>query len=100
MKDHALKLQRSQVVIKVTPNARKSEFLGWALDEQGRKTAVVKLAAPPVEGKANKELISFLAELLDCSKQDIELVRGDASRSKAVSLPALLATRFREMKSD
>jgi uncharacterized protein len=100
MKDHSSKPQRSQVVIKVTPNVRKSEFLGWAEDEQGRQIALVKLAASPVEGKANKELLSFLAELLGCSKRDIELVRGDTSRSKAVSLPALLATRFREMISN
>ena len=39
------------LVVRVTPNARKSEVLGWGADEKGRPVLLIKLAAPPVEGK-------------------------------------------------
>lgn len=97
MKDNSANSERAHLVVKVTPNARKSEFLGWGTDEEGRAIALVKLAAPALAGKANQELLLFVAELLSCPKREIKLVRGDASRSKAVSFPAHLATRFREM---
>ena len=36
---------RSQLVVRVTPNARHSEILGWGMDEKGRSVLMVKLAA-------------------------------------------------------
>ncbi len=72
---------------KVTPNARKSECLGWGADERGRPVLLLKLAAPAQEGKANKELIRFLAELLDCPRGEITLTRGESSRVKALEVP-------------
>jgi uncharacterized protein YggU (UPF0235/DUF167 family) len=57
----------------VTPNARKSEFAGWTADEKGRPVLLVKLSAPPVDGKANTELIRFLADALGCPKGQVTL---------------------------
>jgi uncharacterized protein (TIGR00251 family) len=42
----------------------------------------IKLNAPPVEGKANKALIQLVAKLLGCSKSSVEIISGQASRSK------------------
>jgi hypothetical protein len=42
----------------------------------------IKLNAPPVEGKANKALIQLVAKLLKCSKSNVEIVSGQASRNK------------------
>jgi len=42
----------------------------------------VKLNAPPVEGKANKALIQLMAKLLGCPKSAVEIISGQASRSK------------------
>ena len=42
----------------------------------------IKLNAPPVEGKANKALVQFLAKLLRCPKSSLEIVSGQTSRSK------------------
>ncbi len=72
---------------RVAPNARKSEVVGWGADEKGRPLLMVKLKAPPVEGKANEELLRFIAELLSCAKGEVELVRGASSRVKVVSVP-------------
>ncbi len=42
----------------------------------------IKLNAPPVEGKANKALVQFLAKWLRCPKSSLEIVSGQTSRSK------------------
>jgi uncharacterized protein (TIGR00251 family) len=78
---------RSQLVVRVTPNARHSEILGWGMDEKGRSVLMVKLAAAPVDGKANLELIKFIAKMLDCAKRQLVLLRGEASRQKVLEVP-------------
>jgi uncharacterized protein len=83
------------LAVKVTLNARKSELSGWGVDEQGRRVLLLKLAAPAHEGKANKELIHFLAEFLGCAKSSISLVRGDSSRTKVLEVPSEAAARLK-----
>lgn len=80
-------VSRSQLVVRVTPNSRKSEILGWGMDEKGRPVLLLKLGAPPVDGKANVELIRFLADTVGCAKSDILLLRGEGSRQKVLELP-------------
>lgn len=46
----------------------------------------VRLAAPPVDGKANSQLLAWLAEQLRCPKRDLQLLRGEASRRKQVQV--------------
>lgn len=82
------------IVVKVTPNARKSEIAGWGEDEQGRRILLVKLAAPAQEGKANKELVRFMAEFLGCPKSAVSLLRGDSSRTKVLEVPPEAAARL------
>jgi uncharacterized protein (TIGR00251 family) len=75
------------LTVRVSPNARRSEFNGWTMDEKGRPVLLIKLQAPPVEGKANTELLRFLADELDCAKSQVVLQRGESSRLKVVELP-------------
>lgn len=70
----------------VQPSAKKTEFIG-KFDENSLK---IKLAAPPVDGKANKELINFLSKKLKISKSDIKIVYGEKGKSKIVELPTNL----------
>ncbi len=84
MTDHPV---MTQLVVRVTPNARKSALTGWGMDEKGRSVLLIKLGAPPVDGKANIELIQFLAETLRCAKSEITLLRGESSRQKVLELP-------------
>jgi uncharacterized protein len=44
----------------------------------------LRLAAPPVDGKANAALIEFIAELLHAPRSRVELVSGAASRRKLI----------------
>ena len=66
----------------VVPNAHQSEIVGW---QEG--VLKIRLAAPPIEGRANEELIGFLAEFFDLAPSTIDLLKGSASRMKRVQLP-------------
>ncbi len=81
--------------LKVQPNARRS---GWA-GRHGDRLKVA-LTAPPVDGKANKALIEFLANFASISKSGIEIVRGEASREKTLLLRGLGAARMQELLKD
>jgi uncharacterized protein (TIGR00251 family) len=70
--------------IRVIPRAGRSEFAGL------RDGAVlVRLAAAPVDGAANDELIALLAKTLKIPKRDITIVSGERSRSKRVRIAGL-----------
>jgi uncharacterized protein (TIGR00251 family) len=55
----------------------------------------IRIASPPVEGKANEALRSFLAEAFGVPKRNVALLRGDSARRKTVSItsPALRPDR-------
>ena len=77
-----------KLALKVTPGAKKNEILGWEDDyPQVGRVLKVKIAAPPVEGKANKEIVLFLAKALKMSKSSIEVVHGTSGRIKLVEIP-------------
>jgi len=60
------------LTIRVTPRARKTQF-GGVLEDG---TLRVRVAAPPVEGKANQALINYVAKVLGVRKNRIEIVAG------------------------
>ncbi len=80
--------ERALLTVKVTPNAKRSEFTGWGADEKDRPLLLVRLQAPPVDGKANSELIRFLSGELGCPKGQITLLRGTSGRQKTLEIPA------------
>ena len=46
----------------------------------------IKVTAPPVDAAANEALVRLLAEVLDCGRSRIELLRGQTSRHKLIKL--------------
>ena len=70
--------------IKAVPNAPRSEVVGWL-----GEALKVKIHAPPVEGKANEALISFLAQKLALPKRAVRLLQGDSARKKLVEIEGL-----------
>lgn len=56
----------------------------------------VALTAPPVEGKANKALIAYLAKVLDVPRRTISLERGEKSREKVLRIAGVAAAVVRE----
>ena len=79
----------ARLFLKITPNAKRSEFTGWIDDAQGLALLRIKLAAPPVDGKANRALILFLAKSFGVPKSSLSLVRGDKNRQKTVEFATL-----------
>ncbi|MDP2314299.1 MAG: DUF167 domain-containing protein [Pseudomonadota bacterium] len=69
--------------VQVKPNARQSRVIGWA-DE---RTVILAIAAPPVDGKANDEVVRFLAATLGLPRTSVALARGASGRVKHLSLP-------------
>ena len=77
-----------KLALKVIPGAKKNEILGWEDDyPQVGRVLKVKIAAPPVEGKANKEIVLFLAKALGIPKTSVEVVHGTSGRIKLVEIP-------------
>ena len=76
-----------RIRVRVKPRASRSRIL-----QVRDGVLVVALAAPPVDGEANSELIVALAHALGCGKSAIEIVTGTASRSKLVAIIGLPLT--------
>jgi hypothetical protein len=75
----------------IQPGAKKTEVAG--LHGEALK---IRLAAPPVDGKANACLIAFLANQLGVAKASITLMSGDTSRVKRVRINGVGAALVRE----
>ena len=65
----------------VQPGAKRTEVAG-----QHGDALKVRLAAPPVDGKANGELLRYLAEAFGVPLRSVTLVRGESSRRKVVRI--------------
>ncbi len=72
------------LTLQITPNARRSEVVGWLGDR-----LKVKIKAPAVEGKANAELVRFLAELFGVRANAVVLLRGETARLKVVRVDGM-----------
>jgi hypothetical protein len=68
-----------KVRVKVIPRAREKEIL-----KLGDGSLKVKLTAPPVDGKANKQLIELIAEYYKVKKSQVTIVSGEKSRNKII----------------
>ena len=69
--------------LRVEPRSSKSEIIGI----HGERLKI-KIKSPPVDGKANKEVIAFLADKLNVKKACISIVSGKSSRDKVVKIIA------------
>lgn len=68
--------------IRVTPRSNKSEIVGAMADG----TIKIKLKAPPVNGKANEELVEKLSEHFGVSKGNVKIIKGLSSKNKVVNI--------------
>jgi uncharacterized protein (TIGR00251 family) len=63
----------------VQPGAKRSEIAGLHGD-----ALKIRLAAPPMDGRANEALLKFIAKLFDVPLRQVELKRGEKSRDKII----------------
>jgi uncharacterized protein (TIGR00251 family) len=69
------------LTLHVQPGAKRSEIVG--LHGEALK---IKLAAPPIEGRANEALLKFIADLFVVPLRNAELKQGGQSRHKVVAV--------------
>ncbi len=81
----------TQLFIKVVPGAHTTQVMGLL----GNRLKI-RIAAPPEKGKANKELVSFLARQLDVAKQHIAITFGDTIPEKNILITESVNTAVLE----
>lgn len=80
---------RATLTLHIQPGAKKTEISGLHGD-----ALKIRLAAPPVDGKANAALIEFVADRLGVAKSAVRLKSGEASRRKVIEIsPAVPGIR-------
>jgi len=82
---------KAALKIIVKPRAKQTRFLGM-------HDNMVKLgvASPPVDGKANKEIVEYLADFFGVKKKEVEIIVGEHSRRKICSIGKLNEKKVRE----
>ncbi len=70
------------LLVKAKPNARVS-----ALTQLDDGTWLAQLKSPPVDGKANAELVALIAKQFGCAKSAIDIRTGAGSKLKRVEIP-------------
>ena len=69
------------IEVKVKPNARAS-----LLEQSEDGTWLAQIKAPPVDGKANQELIALVARRFGCPKSAVSIKAGASGRTKLVRI--------------
>jgi uncharacterized protein (TIGR00251 family) len=73
-----------RISLRIQPGSPKNAVAGFV-----NGVWKIRIAAPPVEGKANRELIEYLSEILDIPKSSITVVRGETGRDKVIAIVGL-----------
>ena len=90
-----VKEEQTTIVIQVQPNARQDQV---TLFEDG--TWHLRIAAPPTQGKANRELIRFLSDVLGVARSNLTIEKGVTSRSKVIAVKGLTQSQVTEKLSE
>lgn len=72
---------RITLTLHIQPGAKKTEVAG-----QHGDALKIRLAAPPVDGKANEALVKFIAETLGIARSEVSIKSGHTSRRKVVEI--------------
>jgi uncharacterized protein (TIGR00251 family) len=75
--------------VRVAPRAASGVIAG---ERDG--ALVVRVTAPPAEGRANEAVIRIVAKALDLPPSAVRLVRGAKARTKVLSVPAAAEERL------
>ena len=74
-------MQPRVIRIKVKPNS-----LASVLEQKEDGTWVAEIKSPPVDGKANEELLTLVAKHFECRKSDVSIKSGASGRMKLVRI--------------
>ena len=76
----------------VSPLASRSEIIG---EHDGALR--VRIAAPPVEGAANEELLRVLAKAFDVPRNAVEILSGHSSKRKSVTISGAVVSKLESL---
>ena len=85
---------RVRFSVRVQPRAARSELAG----EYGDALRI-RLAAPPVDGAANDELVSFLSNLFAVGRKSVRILAGETARSKLIEIEGITERAVRDIAS-
>jgi hypothetical protein len=74
----------TKIVVQVQPKAKQNQVLRYA-----DGVWHLKIAAPPVEGKANQGLVNFLSEVLGISKASLTIEKGLTAKRKVIAVKGM-----------
>jgi uncharacterized protein len=78
------KSPRARIAVKVQPGASADRLVGKVGEEWK-----IALTAPPVDGRANRACVDFLARVLRVAPSSISILRGETSRRKLLQIDGM-----------
>ena len=85
----------ADLAIRVQPRARRTEVAG---EREG--AVVIRVSAPPVDGRANEAVCRLIAERVGVPKSAVRVVRGHTGRDKQVRVDGVSADQVRRRLLD
>ena len=79
-----MKNEQAKILVQVQPNASQNKVKRF---EDG--ILHLRIAAPPVKGKANRELLKFLSGILGVGNTSLTIVKGSTQRKKVIAIEGL-----------
>jgi len=81
--DDYFKIVSNDIIIKVkiVPGSSKNKIIGVY-----NNALKITITAPPVEGKANKKCITYLAKCFNVAKSKVEIISGQTSKNKLIKI--------------
>jgi uncharacterized protein (TIGR00251 family) len=79
-----VKEEHATITVQVQPNASQNKITRF---EQG--VWYLKVAAPPIKGRANQELLKFLSDILGVNKSSLTIEKGMTSKRKLIAVQGL-----------
>jgi uncharacterized protein (TIGR00251 family) len=76
--------------IRLQPRGGRDQVMG---ERDG--AVLIRIAAPPVDGKANAALITFVAKTVGVPKSEVMIIRGETSRNKVIRVAGRAADNVR-----
>lgn len=92
MIEHSIRNGRLVFKVQVAPRSSRSEVAG-----EHNGALRVRVAAPPVDDAANRELIRVLAKAFDVSRSAVQILSGQTARVKQVSIEGVSASALKDL---
>lgn len=84
--------KKTTIEIHLQPGAKRNEIIGFR-----ERILYVKVTALPQKGQANRALLELMAQTLGVPKDNVEIIRGQSSRSKVIALYGLTLGEVKEI---